>query len=369
MLTSETTVDGGILRFENRRRTPPAFSICIPQYNRTSFVLQCLESFRQQTFQNVEICVSDGGSNDGGYEEIVRFLFDSTLSFSFVRHEQNFQYDANLRVSMGLARGRYCFLCGNDDMLSSPSALEKLHRQLEVHGFPEVVITNYRELSTGNTYRRITRTHLIGSGPFVAANNFRNFSFVSGILLDRVLAHKHATDAWDGSEMYQMFVGSRIISEGGRLLGVDDTVVLKDIQIPNESVDSYARKAVLVNCPIRERRLPLCLYPRVAFAAVAPFLNSRDSAFVLRRILTQVLIFTYPPWLLEYRRVQSWRYAVGVGLAMRPKNLLFGLEVGWWTNLYARVLHMASTAAGLAVPHGLYKRARRTLYAVAKRYS
>ena len=347
----------------------PVFSICIPQHNRTSFILKCLESFQQQTFQNIEICISDGGSNDGRYEEIVDFLFNSTLSFSFVRHERNLRYDANLRASIALATGRYCFLCGNDDMLSWCSALESLQKKLETYGFPEVIITNYRELSTGNTFRRITQTQLIGSGPRVAAGNFRNFSFVSGILCDRVLAQKHATDEWDGSEMYQMFIGSRMIAEGARLFGIDDIVVLKDIQIPDEYVDSYARKPVLINCPIKQRWLPLCLYARVAYGAIAPFLSTKESAYMLRKVLAQVLIFTYPPWLVEYRRVQSWRYALGIALAMRPRNLLLGLEVNWWTNLYLKILYIVSSAAGLAVPSRFYNQARHTLYTLAKRYS
>src|SRR5438045_1573647 len=146
MVNTPSTVEAGIGRFENHRRMSPVFSICIPQHNRTSFILKCLESFQQQTFQNIEICISDGGSNDGRYEEIVDFLFNSKLSFSFVRHERNLQYDANLRASIALARGRYCFLCGNDDMLSWCSALESLQKRLETYGFPELIITNYREL-------------------------------------------------------------------------------------------------------------------------------------------------------------------------------------------------------------------------------
>ncbi|OLE20830.1 MAG: hypothetical protein AUI36_34665 [Cyanobacteria bacterium 13_1_40CM_2_61_4] len=352
---------------EERRMASPLFSLCVPQYNRTSFLLSCLESFRTQTFQDFEICVSDGGSTDGRHQELADFLFDSKLSFSFIRHEQNLPYDANLRASLALAHGRYCVLLGNDDMLANTGALGALAQNLEIHGFPEVAITNYRELSTGNTFRRMRQTRLIGSGPLVAVRNFRNFSFVGGILLDRVSAQKHATNEWNGSEMYQMFIGSRMIAEGGRLLGIEDIVVLKDIQIAGEKVDSYARRSILGNCRIQQRWLPLCVYGRVAFAAVAPFLDPADKAHILRRILGQVLMFTYPPWLVEYRRVQSWRYALGVGLAMRPDNIASGIETDWWTRLYVRLLYIFVTAVGLIIPRTLYERARTTLYALAKR--
>jgi len=74
-----------------------------------------------------------------------------------------------------------------------------------------------------------------GSGAETAALNFRNFAFVSGILLARELAQKHATEKWDGSEMYQTFLATRIIAEGGRLLGVADAIAAKSIQIPGKT--------------------------------------------------------------------------------------------------------------------------------------
>ena len=45
-----------------------------------------------------------------------------------------------------------------------------------------------------------------------AVRAFRHFSFVSGVVLDGPAARKMATDKWDGSEMYQMFLGCRMIA-------------------------------------------------------------------------------------------------------------------------------------------------------------
>ncbi len=329
---------------EERKLGMPLFSICVPQYNRTSFLLKCLESFLTQTFQDFEVCISDGGSTDSRHCDILDVLRQSKMPFVWARSEQNLQYDPNLRSSISLARGRYCLLFGNDDMLSGLSALEKVAKELKTYRFPEVAI-----------------------GPHVAATRFRDFSFVSGIVLDRALAQKHATAVWDGSEMYQMFIGSRIIAEGGRLLGIDDVIVLKDIHIAGEVVDSYAQMPVLRESGIRERRLPLNKYGRVAFDAVAPFLEPQEKARVLRRILFQVLVFTYPPWLIEYRRVQSQNYAMGVALGMRSRNLLAGLDTDWWTRTYVNLLHVLVSTIGLLTPQAFYEFLRPRLYALAKR--
>jgi hypothetical protein len=200
----------------------------------------------------------------------------------------------------------------------------------------------------------------------VAVANFRNFSFVSGIILLRGGVQKHATDKWDGSEMYQMYLGCRILAEGGRLLGIDVVTVLKDISIPGEQVDSYARQPVMRPRQIEERRLPLGHLARVALDAVALNMEPTQRAHYARRILRQVLLFTYPFWLIEYRRVQSWRFALGIALGMRPRNLLDSLDAGLGTRLYVACLYALVTAAGLLTPLSLFDRLRSRLFALAK---
>ena len=185
---------------EENRLDFPLFSICIPQYNRTSFLLRELDSFREQTFRNFEVCISDDCSNDGRTGELLDYLRGSEMSFRYCQPDKNGRYDKNLRASLNLARGRYCLLMGNDDSLASPQVLQRLSEQLAEQGWPEIVITNYRDLETGIEYRRIQAKGMRGSGPLIAASNYRNFAFVGGILIDRALAHKHATDKWDGSE-------------------------------------------------------------------------------------------------------------------------------------------------------------------------
>jgi hypothetical protein len=351
---------------EELRVDSPLFSVCIPQYNRTSFLLESLGHLRAQTFPGFEVCISDGGSTDGRYHEIVDFLERSHMSFRYLRHEQNLRYDRNLRASVSLARGRYCLLFGNDDALASSDALELLSGEILRHGCPDVVISNFRQITTGADVRRMRGTGILGAGPDAAVSNFRNFSFVSGILLVREAAQKHATDRWDGSEMYQMYLGCRILAEGGRLLGIDEVVVLKDIQIPGEQVDSYARRPVKRPGSFEERRLPLCQFARVALDAIAPHIEAAQRARYIRRIFWQVLLFTYPPWLIEYRRIQSWRFALGVALGMRPRNILDSRGVGLGTRLYVACLYTLVTAAGLLTPLSLFGRLRSRLFALAK---
>src|SRR5205085_9227963 len=115
----------------------PLFSICIPQFNRTSFLLRSLDCLRDQTTADFEVCISDGGSTDGRAEEISHFLQRSGMQHTFEVQREPAPYDRNLRAAIGLARGRYCFLLGNDDMLASDATLQQVGLIVETQGFPQ----------------------------------------------------------------------------------------------------------------------------------------------------------------------------------------------------------------------------------------
>lgn len=351
-------------RVENRKNQAPFFSICVPQYGRTSFFLETLRSIAAQDFGDFEVCVSDDRSTDGRGGEIVDFLRASGLSFVYAVRETNGRYDANLRSAISLSMGRYCFLMGNDDCLASASSLGVVRRAMKEGA--GVVIANYEDYATGKAYRRVVAGDL-GSGPAAAAAHFRDFSFVSGVVLDGARARALATDRWDGSEMYQTYLGCRILAEGRALSGVEQAIVRMGIRIEGESVDSYAAKARLKPCPLVERALPLNDLPRLAYDAIEPSLAAAQKASYIRRIFGQIYAFTYPFWIFEYRRVQSWKYAAGVCLGMRPARTMRGIKAGFFTRNFLRALYGAVTLAGLVIPGRIFFAAYGVLYKMAKR--
>src|SRR5688572_21181270 len=193
----------------------PFFSICIPQYNRTSFIVEAIRSIARQRFRDCGICVSDDCSNDGREHEVRAALEASGLGFVFRRRDANGRYDKNLRSAMDLARGEFLLLLGNDDALKDETTAERIAERLRAHPDADVMLTNFEDFASGVMTRRVDGSRLVGSGPRAAVSVFRKFSFVSGIVLRRRAADLARTDAWDGTEMYQMYVGCRIIAAGG----------------------------------------------------------------------------------------------------------------------------------------------------------
>ena len=327
----------------------PFFSVCIPQHNRTSFLLAVCRSLDAQTFRDFEVCISDDCSTDGRQDELLEFLHSSRLSFVYRRLEHNLRYDGNLRSAIELASAPYCFLLGNDDAIKSETTFEQLHEVMTAGPEPAVVLTNFEDYSSGKMTRRVKRTAVIGSGAAVAASHFRKFSFVSGVILQTAGAQAEAEHRWDGSEMHQMFVGCRLIAAGGVLREVDLVTVCKDVQIPGELVDSYARKPVALLRGIPRQMLPLRLTGALVLDAIEPHIGKSRSQIVLK-VIAQYLGFLYPYWLLQYRKVQSWRFAAGLSRGMRPRVSLATVRLSRVERLIAQTVYGLSTLMALAAP-------------------
>ena len=356
----------------SRNRPPdfkPFFSVCIPQYNRTEFLIRSIESFRSQQFRDFELCISDDCSTDGKQRLLRDYLKESGLVFVYARTKQRLRYDGNLRNAIALSSGRYLLLMGNDDELNGPSTLQLLHDELERFGPVAAAVTNYREVGSNRVDRRIVQTGLLGQGPSVAARTFRSYSFVSGAVFRGDGARQAATDALDGSEMYQMYLGTRLVAEGGRYLGIDRVCVNKDIEIPGCMVDSYQLKLRLRPCPIVERHLPMGRLLEVVAAGLEPYHAGADREKNLICAARQLYGFTYPFWIIEYRRVQSWRYALGVLLALRPTVTAERLALSRASAFRLWLMYIASGAVALMLPIRLFDFLRPRLYALAKRVS
>lgn len=351
------------------RRSPdePFFSICIPQYNRTRHLIDALRALERQTFRSFEICISDDHSTDGLHEDLIHGLQASGMPFAFAHTPRNLRYDGNLRAALSLARGRYALLMGNDDCLAAPDTLQYLHDELTRDPDIGVVIGNFEDWTSGAVTHRVPRRAVYEGTADTAVSHFRNMAFVSGLVVNRAAADAFATDEADGSEMYQMFVLSRTIASGLKLLEVERSLVRKDLHVPGEFVDSYAKRPRLDPCPIIERPLPMGRIGQVVASAVAPYLSPTDAPRERERIFRQLYRFTYVFWLFEYRRVQSWNYAAGVSLGLRPRNVVGSVNVGWLGRWRLRALWLAISAAGLLIPVGLFDRLRERLYRVAKR--
>jgi glycosyltransferase involved in cell wall biosynthesis len=106
----------------------PAFSVCIPLYNAAAIVGETIASILAQTCEDFEIVVVDDCSTDDSEAAVLRFGDDR---IRFYRNQANLGYAGNVARCFELARGRYVYLMGNDDILA-PIALERTRQAFEL---------------------------------------------------------------------------------------------------------------------------------------------------------------------------------------------------------------------------------------------
>ncbi len=353
------------MEVERRLVEKPFFSICIPQYNRTSFLIEVLKSFTSQTFKSFEVCISDGKSTDGRELELLEFLDRSKLSFIFVRHEINLRYDTNIRFSISLAQGEYCLLNGNDDTLCHSGTLREIYDRISGCSNIGVAITNYKDWTTGDVTRRIFQDQLFVGDPIVAVNHYRNVAFVSGVLIHAKKAQALATSVWDGSEMYQMYLMASILSAGMNLLELELCTVRKDVFIEGEVVDSYSNREFICSW-FKPLELPFTRIGRLIYESVKPFVQGSDDEYVLS-IFNQLYRFTYPFWIFEYRRVASWKYALSLFVTVDPRYLLSDICIKRVTYIRLKLLYFCVCGAALIIPTTIFFKLKPMLHSIAKR--
>ncbi|WP_414548665.1 glycosyltransferase family 2 protein [Anabaena sp. CCY 0017] len=91
----------------------PLVSVVIPTYNRPEYLHQAISSAINQTYQNIEIIVSDNCSPENP-QEIVESFGDPRIRFW--RQPQNLGMIANQMHAFKMARGKYLASLHDDDM-------------------------------------------------------------------------------------------------------------------------------------------------------------------------------------------------------------------------------------------------------------
>ena len=125
-------------------------SICIPTLNRGKFIGETLDSIISQAGNDIEIVVVDGGSKDGT-EDVIKSCqakFDNLRYFRPIDSASiqglvvpsNKGYDQDCNRAIELAKGKYCWILPDDDVLK-PNAIQAVLDQLD-QGFSLVLVNS-----------------------------------------------------------------------------------------------------------------------------------------------------------------------------------------------------------------------------------
>lgn len=198
----------------------PLLSVCIPAYNRPTFITDLLNTIVSQDFNNFEVVVSEDNSpKSKEIETIVERIAreNSHIPFQFSRNEETLGYDGNFRKLIELSKGDYCVYMGDDDLLNE-GALTRIAKVIENHQGLGVILRSWARADRKTkeileVFRYFDGDRLFAPGADGIVTFFRRSVAIAGYTVNRKMAKKFATNQFDGTLLYQLYLSGMILAE------------------------------------------------------------------------------------------------------------------------------------------------------------
>lgn len=110
---------------EETWKEKPLFSIVVPLYKTpVKYLEQLVKSVRAQTYDNWELCLSDGSGELSPLANYLDRLAQKDKRIKVVRHETPLRISANTNAAIGIARGEFLVFADHDDLLTEDALYE-----------------------------------------------------------------------------------------------------------------------------------------------------------------------------------------------------------------------------------------------------
>ena len=341
-------------------------SLCIPQYNRINYLLENLKCIESQSYEDIEIVISDDCSTDETEILIKQLIPTYKYSIIYNRNQSNKGYDFNLRNSMQLATGEYCFILGNDDTLLKNDAITSLVSFLVNNDYPEIGFCNYIEdKNHSQIIERASTTSVIGKGYECALKYYRSFSFVAGVIYKRSLFMELNTEKFDGSVFVQMYFAAKGIGKGARFFTIKEPLVLKDIIIDNNIANSYRDTLPRKWSHFKSLNGGIPAVINVGVSAFSEIGYSEER--VIFALLSGIYRYSYIYWLLDYRKNNSFVGACGLIHGLYPTQIIEYKHLRIFKRMSIFSIYILSTIIGIITPIYLFEKSKFLIYKMIKK--
>lgn len=301
-----STISAGIL-------IVPKISVCIPAYNRPEVLPDLLDSIARQDYADFDVVICEDMSPE---RDRIRAVVEEyrpriRASVLYFENDRNLGYDGNIRELIARADGDYCLFMGNDDVLC-PDAIRTAAEALDRYPNVGVLLRGwamFRDSPTNivHTSRYFDAERFFPAGTDTVVTFFRRSVVLPGLILQRKKALEFATDRYDGTTLYQIYVSARILGELNGLF-VPSILALRRDGIPPDFGVSAAERGKYVP---GEHTTQSSVNFLEGFLAIAADIGKMRGERAYRRIIWDVANYSYPfLWMHADKRVGEFtRYA------------------------------------------------------------
>lgn len=173
----------------------PLLSICIPTYNRVSYLKELLDSIVCQfddpeIYNQVEVIISDNASEDNTTEIVAEYQ-KQYGNIRYSRNKENVGAVKNALILLSLPEGKYAWLISDDDIVA-PGSIEWLISKTEKKNY-SVILMNFDQgehdnlkikLYTNSLHLKEDREY-VDYRDFFKGEDFKNFhgiNFMSALV-------------------------------------------------------------------------------------------------------------------------------------------------------------------------------------------
>lgn len=128
----------------------PKVSICIPAYEQPKNLQKCLESIEMQSFQDLEVIITDDSKSD-----VLKVVVDSflvKLNIKYFKNTPSLGSPENWNKSIRHAVGKYIKILHHDDYFTDANSLEKMVRLLDENPDSKILFCSSRHVDNRYNY-------------------------------------------------------------------------------------------------------------------------------------------------------------------------------------------------------------------------
>ena len=247
-------------------------SICIPNYNRSKYLNNCLNSIliaKSLSSLKFEICISDNGSKEN-ITPIINHYKNKGLKINYRQNKKNMGFGANFYKVVKMAKGEFIWLIGNDDLLYA-DALKKLENL-----FYKNIDVDFFFINSSNLNAKHVFKHKQPFNTKKIPKNLYNFSKIKKSQKTKFFNLVNPSVSWDF--MLAMFLtvyrrkkfinhlsilDKRKLNNSGVWSTIDNTA-------PHVKIFSHAFKDS--NCYLQARPLSVNLFGEKEWSPIYPFI-------------------------------------------------------------------------------------------------
>ena len=299
-------------------------TVCIPAYNRPELLPPLLDSILNQSFDsyNIVICEDDSPQRREIREVASRYRELHPGLIQYFENEENLGFDGNVRRLFEKADGEFCLLMGNDDLLC-PGALATVASALARYAEVGVVMRSYATfegdpVNIKQVHRYFDTERFFPAGPDTIATFFRRSVVLPGVTIHRESALQYATDKFDGTALYQVYLVANILANKNGVFLPEILALNRHGSIPELGHNPKERVGFVPTQQPPESSI----YFVKGMLDIASYIEAERDIKIYEKILKDIGNYSYPILSIQAERKLSvfLRYAYRLA------------QLGFWKN-------------------------------------